>query len=307
MLKRAITVVLVPHNQGGTKSLKIPVSVVLLSFLVLLGFCTTIILFFLDYKQKRLELAEFENLDRIVMEQNSHLALLREKLGNLKGGLQGLAKIDVELKEATNIYNHGIRGGVGGSLDVGRSITPTIDCQRSNELIDRIRFEVEQMQMEIAARQDSFKDLDEYLDKQSHRRAATPSIWPIRGSITSRFGMRKDPFQKGKQKMEMHTGIDISARRGTPIWASADGVIKFAGWKGDYGKVVYIDHGYGYETRYAHNSKLTVEKWQRVKRGDIIAYVGNTGRSSGIHLHYEILLNDGRYQKPINPYLFLLN
>jgi murein DD-endopeptidase MepM/ murein hydrolase activator NlpD len=99
----------------------------------------------------------------------------------------------------------------------------------------------------------------------------------------------------------MHCGLDIAARTGTPVLAPADGVVKRVGTAPDYGKMVVIDHGYGYQTLYAHNSKLFVKVGQRVKRGDQIAAIGNTGRSTGSHLHYEVHLNG----VPIDPRKFL--
>jgi len=307
MLRRVITVVFVPHNRGASKSLRISVPVVWLTLALLVGFCITLVLFLLDYRHKRAELAEFENLHRIVRERDVEINSLKERLALLKGNFQRLIKFDVELKAVANLdkSDDGTGGGVGGPVDVGRPITSITSRQRSDELIDKIRSEVEQMRMEVAIRQESFKDLNEYLDKQSYRRAATPSIWPARGTITSPFGVRNDPFREGR--MERHTGIDISSRRGEPVRATADGVVKYAGWKDGYGKAVYIDHGYGYETRYAHNDRIVVNKWQKVKRGDIIAYVGSTGRSTGSHLHYEVLINSGRDYEPVNPYFFLLD
>ena len=112
--------------------------------------------------------------------------------------------------------------------------------------------------------------------------------------MTSYLGMRKSPFTGN---MAMHEGIDIAANIGTSVTATADGVVALVEYSPTYGKTVIIDHGYGYRTLYAHNSKIMAKSGQRVSRGELIAKVGNTGRSTGSHLHYEILING----VPIDP------
>lgn len=123
---------------------------------------------------------------------------------------------------------------------------------------------------------------------------ATPSLPPIAGWLTSGFGSRKDPFTG---KPDFHSGIDLSANRGTPIKATADGTVKSAAYQGNYGNAVVIDHGFGLATRYGHMSGFRVRAGQTIKRGEVIGYVGATGRATSSHLHYEILLNG----QPINP------
>lgn len=126
------------------------------------------------------------------------------------------------------------------------------------------------------------------------RYKSTPSIVPLKGTISSGFGYRKSPFTG---KLKLHEGIDISAMTGTPVKATADGYITRAGWYIGYGYFVQINHGYGIETRYGHLSKINVKKGQFVKKGKTVAFSGNTGLSTGPHLHYEIR----NFKKPINP------
>ncbi|SDE50874.1 hypothetical protein SPACI_017690 [Sporomusa acidovorans DSM 3132] len=118
--------------------------------------------------------------------------------------------------------------------------------------------------------------------------ATTPSIWPTSGEVTSGFGWRSSPWGDGS---EMHPGIDIANSIGSPIFATADGVVVQSGWAGGYGNIVHIDHGNGIETIYGHNSRVSVSVGQSVKKGQIIAYSGNTGRSTGPHAHYEVRVN----------------
>ena len=121
--------------------------------------------------------------------------------------------------------------------------------------------------------------------------AATPSIWPlVAGWPSSGFGPRADPVTG---EPELHTGLDISADRGTPVHATADGTVESAGYDGGYGNCILIDHGFGIGTRYGHLSGYAISVGQTVKRGQVIGYVGSTGHTTGPHLHYEILLNGG--------------
>lgn len=125
--------------------------------------------------------------------------------------------------------------------------------------------------------------------------ANVPSlILPAKGRITSGFGYRRSPFTS---RREFHGGIDIAAPVGTPIYAAADGKVTYVGWKKGYGKVLKIDHGGGIETIYGHTSTVKVEEGQEISQGDVIALIGNTGRSTGAHLHYEIKVN----KRCINP------
>jgi murein DD-endopeptidase MepM/ murein hydrolase activator NlpD len=124
---------------------------------------------------------------------------------------------------------------------------------------------------------------------------ATPSIWPVTGWLSSSYGKRRDPFTGGP---DFHPGLDISADYGQPVHATADGTIAVAGGSGNYGNLVEIDHGYGIVTRYGHLSRFQTTLGQQVHRGDVIGYVGSTGRSTSAHLHYEILLN-GKLTNPL--------
>ena len=126
-----------------------------------------------------------------------------------------------------------------------------------------------------------------------------PTMWAHTGKINNEFGFRRNPF--GGRAYEFHAGMDIDGERGDSVIAPAGGVVSEAGWKGGYGQMVEIDHGNGLKTRYGHLSKIEVNQGDTLTRGQLIAYVGSTGRSTGPHLHYELRLND----RPINPRRFL--
>ena len=126
-----------------------------------------------------------------------------------------------------------------------------------------------------------------------------PTMWAHQGKINNEFGFRRNPF--GGRTYEFHAGMDIDGERGDSVIAPAGGVVTEAGWKGGYGQMVEIDHGNGLKTRFGHLSKIEVNTGDTLTRGQLIAFVGSTGRSTGPHLHYELRLND----RPINPRRFL--
>ena len=133
------------------------------------------------------------------------------------------------------------------------------------------------------------------VDKRNQLAAATPSIWPTHGWLSSSMGSRSDPLTGEK---DFHPGLDISADRGDPVYATADGKVTHASSAGNYGNLVIVDHGYGLETRYGHLSQFKAAVGQAVKRGDLLGLVGSTGRTTGAHLHYEVRAN-GRILNPL--------
>jgi murein DD-endopeptidase MepM/ murein hydrolase activator NlpD len=144
----------------------------------------------------------------------------------------------------------------------------------------------------------SAQDIEKIM-KNAANLAATPSIWPTSGEVTSPFGWRNSPWGGGQ---ELHPGIDIANSMGTPIFATADGEVVLSGWSGGYGNIVQINHGKGIETIYGHNSRVIVSAGQVVKKGQVIAYLGSTGRSTGPHLHYEVRVNGAA----VDPIRFLV-
>jgi len=169
-------------------------------------------------------------------------------------------------------------------------------AQDYGTLVIRIEKAVKETQL----KEQSVIELWEALSERQSLLNATPNIKPARGWITSKFGYRMAPFSG---KMTLHAGLDIAAAPGSPIYAPADGVVSFAGWDETYGKLVSIDHGYGVATRFAHTSQMYVQVGQKVNKWDVIAAVGNTGRSTGPHLHYEVRING----TPVDPINFILD
>lgn len=168
-----------------------------------------------------------------------------------------------------------------------------------NELDPYLRYDLGLLEQRANRIEDSFDNLEEAFGAQAKLLDSTPSILPARGWISSGYKHRIDPFTK---KRTFHAGIDISSPEGTPVLAPADGVVAKKGYEGGFGNMLVINHGNGIKTRYGHLYKFNVSKGQRVKRGEIIAYVGSTGRSTASHLHYEVHKED----RTVNPMKYII-
>ena len=189
--------------------------------------------------------------------------------------------------------------GIGGSRP--EDIDPEVFVDKDNKnLFREMHDQVQQLDQASKGQKNDFKSLLQNLKNQRNLLACTPTIRPTHGWTTSRFGYRMSPFTGLR---EFHKGLDIANRKGTQVHTTADGVIAQIGYKGPLGKVIVIDHGHGIVTRYGHIEKALKKRGEKVKRGDSIATIGNSGRTTGTHLHYEILLNG----VPVNPEKYILN
>lgn len=208
-----------------------------------------------------------------------------------------------KFKELKSLYDKKI----AASLGLERSYLLTKQwsdlARRSFSLsTDYAKFDFKYSQVKdvISAIESNIHKLDQYLlDKESFLNS-TPTILPADGWITSYFGQRISPYLG---KLKMHEGLDVGAPYGTPVRAPADGIVTFSGEKAGFGKFVQVDHGYGIETIYAHNQSLSVRSGDKIKRGALLSAVGNTGHSTGPHLHYEVRVNG----IAVDPLYFILD
>ncbi|WP_424931464.1 DUF5930 domain-containing protein [Amaricoccus macauensis] len=229
------------------------------------------------------KLADLEIRERVnALKQDEMVNQLEQAVAISFGPLEQMferSELDVESVLATIRQNYSGEGGPEGRVSVSsRSFANDETSARFDGVLEKLG---KLNMMRIAA------------DK-------VPFSMPVLDSyrFTSGYGYRRDPKGRGRR---MHAGIDLAAPKGTPIYATADGVVVSAGYEGGYGKVVRIRHEMGYETVYAHQTKLLVEKGQKVSRGDVIGAMGSTGRSTGVHLHYEVRLNGNA----VNPMTYL--
>ncbi len=167
-------------------------------------------------------------------------------------------------------------------------------------LVEKVQQDIVWLERHATMEERILEELIEAAKDKSARWGATPSIWPVRGWVTSGFGARISPFTN---QLAMHDGLDIGAPPNTPVQAPANGYVTSAGFDAKMGNVVLIDHGYGIETEYGHLAKILVRQGQKVKRGDVVALVGSTGHSTGPHLHYMVKLKG----QTVNPHNYILD
>jgi len=224
------------------------------------------------------------------------------EINTLKSKLVTLNKFKDKIKIIANIKGSTSQEslfGVGGTIPEDLDINvPYFDDHTS--LMRDMHGQIQQLDLISADQEVKFESLIKDLDNKQNLLASTPAIQPSEGWITSGFGYRTSPFTGLR---EFHKALDIANREGTPIIATADGIVTFVGKKGMLGNVITIDHGHGMVTRYGHVKKVLKNRGEAIKRGDTIALVGNTGRTTGPHLHYEVILNGIR----INPNRYILN
>jgi murein DD-endopeptidase MepM/ murein hydrolase activator NlpD len=266
-------------------------------FFILLGY------FSFDYVIMRQNVKELSRLREETQLQRSQMHFFSEKIGNLEKKIAGMREFDRRLRLLANLEgseeNTRRFFGVGGPSP--EDIRETLLLQRNEEeLMKQMRQDVERLDGEATAEANSLRELESLLQNKRSQLTHTPSIWPTRGWFTSGFGYRISPFTGLRQ---MHEGIDISNRIGTPIISPADGLVTNIGREWGFGKILVMSHGFGFTTRYGHLNRIEVKIGQKVKRGQKIAEIGNTGRSTGPHLHYEVKLNG----VPVNPMKYVLN
>ncbi|MFZ1948339.1 MAG: M23 family metallopeptidase [bacterium] len=223
------------------------------------------------------------------------LSQLQDKVTDLQYDMAGHAEFEERLRVLADLapMDQDVwEVGVGGpELDA-----PVEEGNRLSGALASLDSNVDRLLRQIRLQRHSFDEIRARLESKTEELGGIPSIRPVEsGYVSSTFGRRRDPFSG---RINRHEGVDFSARKGAKVMATADGIVKYAGYDGAYGNTVELDHGNGYVTRYCHNSRLSVAKGQAVKRGDVIAAVGSSGRSSGCHLHYEVLVN-GTHQDPI--------
>ncbi|RKH56035.1 M23 family metallopeptidase [Corallococcus llansteffanensis] len=254
-----------------------------------------------------LQVAADASENRILREENltlrSQLKSVRERIEHIGSTLDRVERFDQKLRAVTLLSDPQRNLAMGPTEPEAGTAVPATDTQftqlTTTETPKVLLGRLDRLSAEATRQELSLQDLQAYFQDQKSLLASTPSVWPARGWVTSDFGQRLDPYTADRVT---HAGLDIAAPHGKEVTAPSDGTVVFAGLEGGYGNVLVIDHGYGIKTRYGHLSKILVKAGDRVKRGVIVAAVGNTGRSTGPHLHYEVRVNG----VPQNPRKFIL-
>ena len=262
---------------------------------ILLGIVLAILISFpfitLNYISQSIQMARLEK-------ETTHIASLKGQVDDFQQEIQRLKEFDVKLRIIANLEN---AQETGPYLGVG-SVTPPSREPLQGVVADtqKMKTELDRLSTEAEFREKSFQELYTFLEGKKRQLSSTPSIWPVRGWLTSTFGYRIDPFTGLRQ---FHEGFDIANRLGTPIIAPADGIVSRVSNSTGFGLTIEINHGYGIKTIYGHLSKAYVAVGHSVKRGERIAAMGASGKATGPHLHYQVMLND----VPMSPMNYILN
>ncbi len=312
-MRKKISFVILGSSGAPAKQVCTSKAVIRLFGAGLLAFFAVVGYIVYDYYNLRDTTSRLQNREVYLTSQMEEIRLQRKQIQEfateinaLKAKLLALNNFEKKIRIIANIEDTNDSSNIFG---VGGSIPDDLDPQiplkeKHNSLIRDMHEQIEQLSRASGSQREEFEALLRSLEDQQNLLASTPAIRPVsrgvKSWVTSRFGYRKSPFTG---RREFHKAYDIAARPGTPILATADGVVTFAGKKGLYGNVIIIDHGHGMVTRYGHCAKLLKKRGEKVSRWETIALLGNTGRSTGPHVHYEVRLNG----IPVNPEKYILN
>jgi len=305
--KDEFTIVVFPGSLSAPKKLRLPRRFVkfgiLVSLVVLVGVLGSSFYFVQQYLNMQGSEAELVKLRRESKISKIQVEKFAQQVKNFETEMVRLERFEKKLRVITALENSPQsiekNWGVGGPYGLSTNSFTTAMGRGAAGRVERLSNGLDHLGKQAKIQSISFQELDDFFKNQRSLLSSTPSIWPTRGWVTSSFGFRKSPFTGLREK---HEGWDIAARTGAPVRATADGVVVVEGREYGYGNMVEIDHGYGLVTRYGHNSKHLVKVGDKVKRGQVVSLVGNTGRSTGPHLHYEVLLNS----VPVSPKNYIL-
>lgn len=301
MAKR-LTVVFIPENASQVKQIRL--SRGFLSFFIGLSLVSVAAISYLlyDYIHLIQAMPSIQALEREATSQRFQIQSFAKKINDLKANIVNLQEFEKKIRIMANLERPADENavfGIGGSApeDLEASISLT---EKQTGLLREMHEQTEQLQRASVLQNEAFAQLHKYLQGQKSLLASTPTIRPTTGWMSSGFGYRVSPFTGMK---EFHQGVDIATRMGMEIIAPADGTVISVTSKGGLGKAIVIDHGYGLVTCYGHLKEHLVKRGQHVDRGENIGLVGNTGRTTAPHLHYEVHLNG----VPVNPLTYILN
>lgn len=282
---KPVSLFIVPHN--GLPSFRINLPILVLFFLVVSWTGVTIWAGYVAGRHFDYHVTKMDN--RILRAKMDYVSLQVEK------GLAYLEmtrKTDRQLRKMIGMGrdDSDVRGAVGGPAPADiTDFRKLLADKASGERETSLNGALLRMQEESRRRLTSYAEITWYITNKHNNARATPSIWPAEGRITSPYGYRIAPLRLAS---EYHSGIDIANEPGTPVRATADGVVRYAGWANGYGISMVIDHGFGYSTLYGHLSELSVKEGAQVRRGHLVGRMGSTGTSTGPHVHYEVWTDD---------------
>jgi murein DD-endopeptidase MepM/ murein hydrolase activator NlpD len=285
VFKRYFTIVFIPHAGHETHTLRVSQGVAAVVMAVLGLTVLGLFSFAGGYFGKVVDQTALATLKAENAVLRTRAGATEKVVATLRGQLNQLAEFEGKIRvlaDLTPVDATQRKAGVGGGTRPDELTGFKTDAAKP---MQSASLDADQLLREVAFEKNSLAEVAEVLEKRRDVLAHIPSIQPVGGWIFADYGWRRDPVTGGS---EFHEGLDIAAQPGTPISAAADGEVTFAGGKSGYGLCVEVDHGYGYLTRYAHCSFIEVSLGDKVRRGQIIALVGATGKATGPHLHYEV-------------------
>jgi murein DD-endopeptidase MepM/ murein hydrolase activator NlpD len=300
--KESFTILIFGQKASRIRHLRIPKKTFKI-VLYLFGFALLSTTFFFgDYIQVKKKVFELSRLRQETEVQKSQIHFFSARIEDLEKQLSKLKEFDRKIRILANLE----RGqestpfmGMGGPSP--SDMRDKLREQKDEKgLVQQLKSDVERLQSEAVSSETSLSELERLLGSKKEMLVHTPSVWPAMGWVTSGFGFRTNPFTGLTQ---MHEGIDIANRKGADVYVPANGIVSDVGNDWGHGKILVVSHGFGMTTRYSHLDKIIVKVGQRVKRGEKVAEVGMTGKTTGPHLHYEVRLNG----IPVNPMRYILN
>jgi len=296
-MKDESRLIFVPRNNSEVKEFKISrLKLFTFSFIILISF-TLLAKISLDLLVDFSYDSKIKTLERTNAVLEDRLMQAKTKIDSINFKINLIAQRDDELRKVLglNELSTDVREvGIGGSEFNYNFEDEVLGFEDNIGLGEQLN-NLSKLEREVKLELDSYTELMSTFQKKQDSLKYLPSLKPVlEGYISSSFGLRMHPIHRVKKH---HEGLDFSAARGTPVYASADGIVNFSGNAGGYGKMVRIDHQYGYETHYGHLNKFVVRKGQKVTRGQKIGEVGSSGLSTAPHLHYEVHYKG----KPVNP------
>lgn len=294
--REKLTVMLIPHSEK--KIFNFQISLFTISFLVLL-LSGIVITFFVTTSRYSLTKREVESLQKSQEVSVTALKLLKKEITSLdttvegyKGNIKDIIKL-LGASQSENIF------GLGGPETEIKNLSEILGFTNTNDYRTELET-IQKINEDISTSKRVLQNFMKFLAAREEIIQKIPNNWPIIGGgfITSGFGMRRSPFSGN---LAVHQGVDISWWPGAPIRASADGVVVFSGMKGGYGRTVQIQHEYGFQTLYGHLSSISAYEGKQIKKGEILGFLGRTGRSTGFHLHYEVRIGT----KAVDPMIFM--
>jgi murein DD-endopeptidase MepM/ murein hydrolase activator NlpD len=300
--KESFTILIFGQKASRIRHLRIPKKTFKI-VLYLFGFALlSTTFFFCDYIQVKKKVFELSRLRQETEVQKSQIHFFSARIEDLEKQLSKLKEFDRKIRILANLE----RGqestpfmGMGGPSP--SDMRDKLREQKDEKgLVQQLKSDVERLQSEAVSSETSLSELERLLGSKKEMLVHTPSVWPAMGWVTSGFGFRTNPFTGLTQ---MHEGIDIANRKGADVYVPANGIVSDVGNDWGHGKILVVSHGFGMTTRYSHLDKIIVKVGQRVKRGEKVAEVGMTGKTTGPHLHYEVRLNG----IPVNPMRYILN